>query len=187
MAGGVQNNLGRSPVVIIGGGIIGLSTAYYLALARKSGRSITIVDNASILFAGASGKANGILGDYGFKPEAESLGKLSWELHQQLARVHRGRAGWHYRDVEIYNLRCTASNDSKFLLSSTQPPAPLPAWCRDLERHASTLLSDHEHAARMFVLSMFLELPKANSRKAIPRISASFCTDNVRQWELEFF
>lgn len=160
MAGGKQKGLGRSPVVIIGGGIIGLSTAYYLSLARKSGRSITIVDNASILFAGASGKANGILGDYGFEPEAESLGQLSWDLHQQLASVHKGRAGWGYRDVIICNLHRAASDDSKVGLGSTL----LPTWCRDLERHASTLLSDLEHAARMSVFPAVREASEAYDR-----------------------
>ncbi len=142
MAGGRQDSSGRSPVVIVGGGIIGLSTAYYLSQARKSGRSITIVDSAARLFAGASGKANGILGDYGFEREAEPLGKLSWELHQQLASVHRGQAVWSYRDVMIYDMRHAAPDGSALL-------APLPAWFKDLERHASTLLPDHEHAARM--------------------------------------
>lgn len=154
MAGRRPKSSGLSRVVIIGCGIMGLSTAYYLSLARGSGHSITIVDNASILFAGASGKANGILGDYGFKPQAESLGKLSWKLHQELDSKHGGRAAWGYRDVMIYDLSRAAPNDSKHQLGSTQPPPSLPAWCRELERHASTLLSDHKHAARMLVFSM---------------------------------
>ncbi len=167
-------------MVIVGGGIIGLCTAYYLSQARKSGRSITIVDSAARLFAGASGKANGILGDYGFEREAEPLGKLSWELHQQLASVHRGQAVWGYRDVMIYDMRHAAPDDSALL-------APVPAWFKSLERHASTLLPDHEHAARMLVFSMFLELFKANSQVATPPNFASSCKDNVRQWELDFF
>ncbi|KAL9075771.1 MAG: hypothetical protein Q9161_001523 [Pseudevernia consocians] len=136
MAGGVPENLSRSPVVIVGGGMMGFATAYYLALARKSGRSITIVDNASILFAGASGKANGILGDYGFEPEAESLGKLSWELHQQLARVHRGRAGWHYRDVEILRYATVADvrvkNGSLESVTITQLDRKIISGCHSL-------------------------------------------------------
>ena len=139
-------------MVIIGGGIIGLSTAYELSLARGCGRSITIVDNAPTLLAGASGKANGILGDYGFEPEAESLGKFSWELHRHLARVHGGPAGWGYRGVKIYDLHSAASSDSSEVgLGSTRSLSPLPVWCMSLERHGRTLVSDHEHAARMSV------------------------------------
>ena len=165
MTGARHKNRGHSPVVIIGGGIVGMSTAYYLALARKDGHSIIIVDNAAVLFAGASGKANGILGDYGFKPEAESLGKLSWELHQHLASRNNGRAGWGYRDVMIYDLDHAASSDaSKFPLSSAQPPSPLPAWCMDMRRHSSTLKPDHEHAARMLVSSTVRQFSEADYR-----------------------
>ncbi len=151
----------HSPVVVVGGGIIGLSTAYYLSLARKSGRSITVLDSASVLFAGASGKANGMLGDYGFKPEADSLGKLSWNLHRQLARMHKGRAVWGYREVMVYKLqRPTYSNASEGVLGSMYPVAPLPTWYRDLGRHASILVSSHEHAARMLVSPMPAKYPQ---------------------------
>lgn len=155
MASKRERGPGHSPVVILGGGILGFSTAYYLSQARKSGLSITIVDNASILFAGASGKANGILGNYGFKPEAEALGKLSWELHRQLAGLQRGRDVWGYRDVMIYGLHGAGSSIALIDVLgsgySGSPPPNLPTWCKDLESHAETLTSNHEHAARMLV------------------------------------
>lgn len=141
-----------SAVVIVGAGIIGLSTAYYLSSIRKSGRSITIVDNASILYAGASGKANGILGDYGFKPEADLLGKLSWTLHRQLASQHSGQVAWGYSDVIEHKLHYAASSDAPgVVLTSKHPPSPLPTWCRNLEDHASVSTSSDEHAARVSV------------------------------------
>ena len=152
MAARRQKSPDGSAVVIVGGGIIGLSTAYYVSTTRKCARSITIVDNASILYAGASGKANGILGDYGFKPEAEPLGKLSWELHRKLASQHRGRAAWGFRDVLEHKLHCAASSDApEVALTSTHPPSPLPTWCRHLEDHASVSTSNSEHAARVSV------------------------------------
>ena len=152
MAGGKQKIPDSAAVVIIGGGVIGLSTAYYLSKMRKNGGSIAIVDNASILCAGASGKANGILGDYGFEPEAKSLGKLSWELHQQLSSLHRGRATWGYRDVMVYGLHRAGSSDApKVALGSEHPLSALPTWCMDFKNHASVLTTHHEHAARMLV------------------------------------
>ena len=150
MAGGRQKGSDNSDVVIIGGGIIGLSTAFYLSKIRNNGRSITIVDNAFILYAGASGKANGILGDYGFKPGAESLGNLSWELHRQLASQHKGRAAWGYRDVMIYKLHRTASLDASGIAQgSKHPPSALPAWCMHSETDTGVLISTQEHAARV--------------------------------------
>lgn len=72
----------HSAVVIIADGIVDLSTVYFLSKDRGSGVSITVLNKASILGAEASGKANGILGYYGFQPEAESFDNLSWKLHQ---------------------------------------------------------------------------------------------------------
>lgn len=48
--------------VILGAGIIGVSTAYYLAQADPSlASSIHLVDSSPELFASASGKAGGFL------------------------------------------------------------------------------------------------------------------------------
>ena len=107
-------------------------------------------NNVSILYAGASGKANGILGDYGFKPEAESLGSLSWKLHGQLASQHKGRAAWGYRDVMIYDLHRTASLDASGIAQgSKHHPSALPAWCMHSETDAGVLTSTQDHAARV--------------------------------------
>ena len=69
------------PIVILGGGIIGFATAYYLATSQGDGRDITIIDNSPILFEGASGQANGILHAYGFDPALTPLANLSYDLH----------------------------------------------------------------------------------------------------------
>ena len=154
------------PVIIIGSGIISLCTAYYLSLTRGRGNSIIIVENANTPFAGASGKANGILGDYGFKPQAESLGKLSWELHQRLASQHNGQARWGYRRVMVYDLQSAASSEaSSGSMSSNQPPLHLPKWCPDLKSRDSNLISNHEHAARMSVISIFRNSSAANRKQ----------------------
>ena len=159
MAGPDQEDSDGSPVVIIGGGIIGLSTAYYHSLLRGNRSSITIVESADALFVGASGQANGILGNYGFPRGAESLGKLSWRLHQQLAKIYGGRARWGYRDVVVYETNNRVSLDaSKLASGSEDPPTSLPAWCKNIERHASSSLSNREHAARMLVLPLSMTI-----------------------------
>lgn len=74
----------HNTTVILGGGIIGLSTAYYMARDQLTESNhlphIAILDSESNLFAGASGGGTGIIGDYAFKPEVAELGTLSWEL-----------------------------------------------------------------------------------------------------------
>lgn len=81
--------------VILGAGIIGLSTAYYLATAPDVDPSaIHIVESASELFCSASGLAGGFLAADWFAPSVAPLGALSFRLHRELAEKHDGRQKW---------------------------------------------------------------------------------------------
>ena len=84
--------------VILGGGIIGLSTAYYLSRSGHSTRDapIKIIDSAPQLLAGASGNAGGFLASDWFSASVAPLGQLSFDLHEQLAREYNGRSRWNY-------------------------------------------------------------------------------------------
>ncbi|CAE6472794.1 unnamed protein product [Rhizoctonia solani] len=117
--------MGRS-IAIIGGGIIGASTAYYLsALAQDI--DIHIVESVSIAAAelsSASGKAGGFLAlDWhsnktkplaalSFKLHQEladcnktkPLAALSFKLHQELADAHDGTKRWGYRRTNTLQL-----------------------------------------------------------------------------------
>ncbi|GAB7348844.1 hypothetical protein MBLNU459_g7552t1 [Dothideomycetes sp. NU459] len=87
----------QSSVVILGAGIIGCSTAYYLAQSDSSlARSIHLVDSSPELFASASGKAGGFLAADWFGPSVSPLGALSFKLHKDLANQHNGRMKWGY-------------------------------------------------------------------------------------------
>ncbi|KIY00779.1 uncharacterized protein Z520_03444 [Fonsecaea multimorphosa CBS 102226] len=95
--------------VILGGGIIGLSTAYYLSLARASSSSsstsiIHIVDSAPSLLLSASGFAGGFLAADWFSPSVAALGALSFRLHRELAEKHSGSRRWGYAGSHTYNL-----------------------------------------------------------------------------------
>ena len=136
-----------SAIVILGGGIIGFCTAYYLCQSLETGISIIIVDNAPKLFAGASGKANGILGDYGFEPEVEDLGKLSFKLHQQLAGQHQGPTRWGHRNVKIYD--CYRENPSEASKTGGARKEHFPRWFNYSDKRLVTQVPDHRHAARM--------------------------------------
>src|SRR4051794_19166928 len=48
-------------IVIVGGGIIGTATAYYLSESHSNPSSIHIIESAPRLFASASGYAGGFL------------------------------------------------------------------------------------------------------------------------------
>lgn len=83
--------------VILGAGIIGTSTAYYLSESgRTPASSIHLVDASPRMFASASGYAGGFLARDWFSPAVASLGALSFDLHRQLAAQHGGRERWGY-------------------------------------------------------------------------------------------
>lgn len=82
--------------VIIGGGIIGTSIAFYLSETTDDPSSIHIVESSSRLFASASGYAAGFLAKDWFSSGAAEIGALSFELHKKLADDNNGSEKWGY-------------------------------------------------------------------------------------------
>ncbi|KAL8729576.1 MAG: hypothetical protein Q9166_004656 [cf. Caloplaca sp. 2 TL-2023] len=82
--------------VIIGAGIIGSSTAYYLSQSDTSPSSIHLIESSPQWFASASGYAAGFLARDWFSPASASLGRLSFDLHKKLAKEHNGYEKWGY-------------------------------------------------------------------------------------------
>ncbi|MUP21784.1 FAD-dependent oxidoreductase, partial [Enterococcus lactis] len=83
------------PTVILGGGIIGSSIAYYLSQSQPQ-EEIHVIESASELFCSASGYAAGFLAKDWFAPSLAPLGELSFNLHESLAAEHGGRQKWGY-------------------------------------------------------------------------------------------
>ncbi|KAL8751192.1 MAG: hypothetical protein Q9184_006146 [Pyrenodesmia sp. 2 TL-2023] len=83
-------------VVIIGAGIIGTSTAYYLSQSETPPSDIHLVESSPEFFASASGYAAGFLARDWFTAASSSLGHLSFDLHKKLAQQHSGYEKWGY-------------------------------------------------------------------------------------------
>jgi glycine/D-amino acid oxidase-like deaminating enzyme len=96
--------LDQSKVVIIGGGIIGFSIAFYLSQDRAYRDRIVVIDSADELFESASGYAGGFLARDWFAEKAAPLGNLSFDLHRQLAEKHGGQSRWGYAGSHVYSL-----------------------------------------------------------------------------------
>ncbi|KAK5954945.1 hypothetical protein OHC33_003624 [Knufia fluminis] len=97
--------------IILGGGIIGLSTAYYLSLLEPdlaAAHQIHIIDSASDLLLSASGYAGGFLAKDWFTPNVSSLGELSFRLHKELAEANNGSKNWSYMPSIAYSLAIDA-------------------------------------------------------------------------------
>ncbi len=82
--------------VIVGGGIIGTATAYYLSRTHPLPSSIHTIEAAPRLFASASGYAGGFLAKDWFASSVAPLGALSFDLHRELARQNNGAKRWGY-------------------------------------------------------------------------------------------
>ena len=83
--------------VILGGGIIGVSTAYFLSQSPEiPASSIHIVEAAPELFASASGFAAGFCAKDWYSSSVAPLGELSFNLHKKLAHENNGKENWGY-------------------------------------------------------------------------------------------
>jgi glycine/D-amino acid oxidase-like deaminating enzyme len=90
-------------VVIIGGGIIGCTTAYYLTHhpSFSPTHSITLIEASTNGVAqGASGKAGGLVAKWAFPTE---LVNVSFREHVRLAEEHGGKERWGWRFVGCGN------------------------------------------------------------------------------------
>lgn len=83
-------------IVIIGAGIIGVCTAYYLTRHQdfdSTKHHITLLESTRVA-GGASGKSGGLLATWAFPLQ---IAPYSFQLHQELADEHGGSDLWDYR------------------------------------------------------------------------------------------
>ncbi|KAL7955294.1 FAD dependent oxidoreductase [Trichoderma compactum] len=98
-------------IVIVGGGIIGCTTAYYLTRHPKFNpalHTITLLEAAPSVATGASGKAGGLLGLWAYPA---SLVPLSYGLHAELAAEHDGASRWGYRKVKCGSIEAVVTKE----------------------------------------------------------------------------
>lgn len=94
-------------IVIIGGGIIGCTSAYYITRHPRFAGSdvhITLLE-ASTIAAGASGKAGGLVAKWAYPSD---LASVSFQEHSALAERHGGSERWGWREVLCGELECHA-------------------------------------------------------------------------------
>ncbi|KAK9313607.1 FAD dependent oxidoreductase [Lipomyces starkeyi] len=109
---------GRTHIIIVGAGIIGVCTAYYLTrhpqFSPKT-HKITILESTRPA-SGASGKAGGLLALWAFPSQ---LVPLSFKLHEELAEQYNGVDEWAYRRLQTVSLEGNLSKTAR--VSKKQP------------------------------------------------------------------
>ncbi|CDP15255.1 unnamed protein product [Coffea canephora] len=115
----------RKKVVVCGGGVIGVCTAYFLS---KKGAVVTLIEKSSVACA-ASGKAGGFLAlDWCDGGSLSSLARASFNLHRLLSEELNGPQSYGYRPLTTLSLDITeASSSSGSPLYKSQGPK-LPSW-----------------------------------------------------------
>lgn len=107
-----------SSTVILGAGIIGVSTAYYLS-KHQPPSSIHLVEVTPEPFASASGYAAGFVAKDWYSAAAAELGALSYAEHRKLADKENGAERWGY------------ARSTSISLSPPTDSRKVDVWCRD--------------------------------------------------------
>lgn len=103
-----NTNPSKKRVLVIGGGVIGVCTAYFLS---KKGASVTLIEQSSIACA-ASGKAGGFLAlDWCDNGPLSSLARTSFNLHRSLAQELNGEESYGYRPLNTLSISVTESEN----------------------------------------------------------------------------
>lgn len=160
--------------VILGSGIIGLSTALHLS-RHQPGSSIHLVDSSPQLFASASGYAGGFVAKNWFQPSVASLGKLSFEEHRKLAEKEGGREKWGYSEsvtlsLESWRHRPAGKNTEDWLLEDASRAEPvrdsedegesgvIPRWLRRVDGDIINVMDDGSGTAIVHVYPVALRI-----------------------------
>jgi glycine/D-amino acid oxidase-like deaminating enzyme len=117
------HGMGQQHVIVVGGGVIGCCTAYYLG---KLGVKVTVVEKTEIACA-ASGKAGGFLAlDWCDGSAVQGLARASFALHEQLANELDGK-GYGYRRVDSLSVSVEEPRSPQHSIERA-PQAGTPAW-----------------------------------------------------------
>ncbi|XP_050208288.1 putative oxidoreductase C1F5.03c [Mercurialis annua] len=130
-----MDNHKQKHIVVCGGGIIGVCTAYFLS---KRGVSVTLIEKSSIA-CGASGKSGGFLAlDWCDGGPLSSLARASFNLHRSLAQELNGAELYGYRPLTTLSLTVTESNNQNQNQSS-KSDKNIPSWIDGHARSPRTI------------------------------------------------
>ncbi|KAL2136405.1 hypothetical protein VTI74DRAFT_3839 [Chaetomium olivicolor] len=169
--------------VILGAGIIGVSTAYYLS-QHQDPSSIHLVEPSPELFSSASGYAGGFLAKDWFGPSLAALGALSFDEHRRLAEEYGGKEKWGYSPATCVSYAASAAaRDSQkrgddWLRDGTSraDAAPVvldalsgktPSWLRRLDGDHIELISDEGTTAQVDPLLLCQFLLQESTKRGV--------------------
>lgn len=153
-------------VVIIGGGIVGSATAYYLSRDQSIKPDQVVLLEAGDISGGASGKAGGFLAKDWHSSASESIAELSFRLHAELAKEHDGYSKWLYApttsvavtpEIEEAKDWMAEGRSRSSIARSKKKGANLPPWIVSEKVEEAHLVGDHSTTAQVdpYLLTRF--------------------------------
>jgi len=151
--------------VILGAGVVGLATAYQLALAHQEAASATsrppgkiiVIERAAHISPAASGQATGGLGDFGFASGVTDLGALSYRLIQEVALAN-GMEEFGFTESTIYRIIPDNFTDTPKPPDTwgpgppvEQPVSALPDWIKPRSHWSVQRMAGTPHASHLYV------------------------------------
>ncbi|KAI6090763.1 FAD dependent oxidoreductase [Hypoxylon rubiginosum] len=149
-------------IVIIGGGVIGTTTAYYLTRHPSFNTAIhhiTLLEATSIA-AAASGKAGGLLGLWAYPT---CIVPLSYRLHAELAAEHGGADRWGYRQLGCGQIAATVK-DEKVTNSPTNTPKSRKKSSIGITKLDDVQLEDEQNGLQADGQIEWQKLPKQDAK-----------------------
>jgi len=170
---------GKTHIVIVGAGIIGVCTAYYLTKHpdfSPETHHITIIESKRVA-GGASGKAGGLLALWAFP---QQIVPLSFKLHEELAKEFNGEDKWGYRRLTTVslegNIQNLLNNDDDSSSSFEDPkkdtqhdlktssPAPKVESSEDEEKEEEEVVNDNDNDKKSSTESLESKNPPPKKR-----------------------
>jgi len=132
----------QNKIVVVGGGIIGCSTAYYLT--KLGHKNVTVLESVEVAHA-ASGRAGGFLAlDWCDSGKTGALARRSFELHESLASELGVDCG--YRKMHTMSIGLSERNSP--VAKSKQKECPKPKWV-DGNVHSSDVIGTTKTTAQV--------------------------------------
>ncbi|RPB20752.1 FAD dependent oxidoreductase [Terfezia boudieri ATCC MYA-4762] len=179
----MSNAPSQLPLVIIGAGIIGTSTAYFLTHLNPT-REIHILESSPCLFPSSSSRAGGFLAKDWFSSSLTDLGILSFSLHRTLAEKHSGSEKWGYAGSTGLSLITRRTAET---LKPTSAAARGESWLRDGASRAEAAASSGSHtpvepsSSSLVNGTDLSDLPKWLSIASRPQVEVISSSDSTAQ------
>ncbi|PVU89139.1 hypothetical protein BB559_005233 [Furculomyces boomerangus] len=141
----------QNTIAILGGGIVGISTAYFLSKNNQNGGKIILVDQVGIAEC-ASGVAGGFLASHFSEgTDLENLSREGFKLHENLAKELDGTKNYGYRKVDVYSIECELDfkKNKTSLQANPKPNKNNIEWLKDEVLVSRSQLGNTKNSAQV--------------------------------------